>query len=92
MGIRLSELEAETPITLLVSNEDNEMRIDGYIKKVINDAVAIIGIDFESPQRLNFENVKDLSCVIFYLKNVLFYFGYFFLLCLKFLHFGFYLT
>lgn len=65
MGIRLSELEEECRITLLVSNEDNEMRIDGHIKKIINDAVAIIGIDFESPQRLNFDNVKvQLECLL----------------------------
>lgn len=65
MGIRLSELEAESRITLLVSTEDNEMRLEGYIKKVINDAVAIIGIDFESPQRLNFDNVKvQLECLL----------------------------
>ncbi|MBR3834529.1 MAG: PilZ domain-containing protein [Lachnospiraceae bacterium] len=65
MGIRLSELEAESRITLLVSTADNQMRLEGYIKKVINDAVAIIGIDFESPQKLNFDNVKvQLECLL----------------------------
>ncbi|MBE5932249.1 MAG: PilZ domain-containing protein [Lachnospiraceae bacterium] len=65
VGIRLSELEAECRITLLVSTADNEMRLEGYIKKVLNDAVAIIGIDFESPQRLNFDNVKvQLECML----------------------------
>lgn len=65
MGIRLSELEAESRITLLVSTADNQMRLEGYIKKVINDAVAVIGIDFESPQRLNFDNVKvQLECIL----------------------------
>lgn len=65
MGIRLSELEAECRITLLVSAADNQMRLEGYIKKVVNDAVAIIGIDFESPQKLNFDNVKvQLECML----------------------------
>lgn len=63
MGIRLSELEAESRITLLVSNADNQMRLEGYIKKVVNDSVAIIGIDFESPRRLVFDNVKvQMEC------------------------------
>lgn len=63
MGIRLSEIAEETPITLLVSTADNEMRLAGHMKKVVNDTVAIISIDFESPRRLNFENVKvQLEC------------------------------
>ncbi len=65
MGIRLSELEEDCRITILASTEDNHMRLDGYIKKIVNDVIAVIGIDFESPQRLNFDNVKvQLECLL----------------------------
>lgn len=57
MGIKLSSLEPDTPITIYASTDENSMRFDASIKKVITDDLALITIDYEDEQILNFENV-----------------------------------
>lgn len=57
MGIKLSTLEAGSPVTLLVSNNEKAMTMNAGIKKILNDDVALISIDVDTTQALNFENV-----------------------------------
>lgn len=57
MGIKLSTVEAGAPITLIVSNNVKAMTMDAHIKKILNDDVALITIDINTNQTLNFENV-----------------------------------
>lgn len=57
MGIKLSSLEPDTPITLFVSNDDNSMRFEATIKQVLKDDLALITIMYEDEQVLNFDNV-----------------------------------
>lgn len=58
MGFQLSSLEPDTPISLFVSNDDNSMRFEATIKKVVKENLALIDILYESEQILNFNNVK----------------------------------
>lgn len=57
MGIKLSTLEAGDPVTLIVSNKVKAMTMDAHIKKILNDDVALITIDIDTTQTLNFDNV-----------------------------------
>ncbi len=63
MGMKLTELEADSKITLVISANDNKMEMPGTIKKVVNKDVAIIDIEYETEKRLNFNNVKvEMEC------------------------------
>ncbi len=63
MGMKLTELEADMPITLVISANDNKMEMQATIKKVINKDVAVIDIQYETEKRLNFSNVKvEMEC------------------------------
>ena len=56
MGIKLSSLEVDTPITLNVSTYDNHICMDATIKQILRDDLALITIYFKEDQILNFEN------------------------------------
>jgi len=81
LGIKLSELEVDSRLTLVVSANGNQMIMDAYIKRVVNNQIAIIGIEYETTRTLNFDNVHiEVECsldggVPFWWKeaNVIFY-------------------
>ncbi len=58
MGLKLSDVEVGSKITLLISNESNSMNIDAIIKKNIKDDISIIALCLEMGRPLNFNNVK----------------------------------
>lgn len=58
MGIKLSELEEGTPVTLRISVKDKSMPIQAAIQKHVKTNIAYITIVNDSPQRLNFDGVQ----------------------------------
>lgn len=58
MGIKLTELEAGSPITLQIRNNEQKMQLQAVIKKVLRNDMAVIGLGYSSEKRLNFGNVQ----------------------------------
>ncbi|MBE5944119.1 MAG: PilZ domain-containing protein [Lachnospiraceae bacterium] len=58
MGIKISELEEESQVRLLISNQENSMTLGAWIKKIVRDDMAFITLDFPPGKRLVFDNVK----------------------------------
>lgn len=55
--MKLSTLETGSPITLIISNKAKTITMEATIKKILNDNVALITIETDTSQTLNFENV-----------------------------------
>ncbi len=63
MGMKLTELQVDSKITLVISANDNKMEMFGSIKKIVNKDIAIIDIEYDTEKKLNFSNVKvELEC------------------------------
>lgn len=64
MAISFEELEPDTPITLVVSNDVNKMKIPGSIKKILKENYALININVNTDNKiLNFKDVRiDVEC------------------------------
>lgn len=58
MGIKLSEIEADSPITLYVYNNEHKMPIDAVIKSIVKDNIANIELKLNTDKVYSFENVK----------------------------------
>ncbi len=58
MGIGLSEIEEGTYISLHISNDDGTLDMGATLLKHVRDKVAIIDLEYEGAERLNFENVQ----------------------------------
>ena len=58
MGLKLSELEERSLITIIASSDMGELKMQAYIKKILKDNVAVIDVVFQEGRRLNFENVQ----------------------------------
>lgn len=57
-GVKLSEIEENSQITLLVKNKDNSMEINGSVIRHVRENIALISLDYDTTQRLIFERVK----------------------------------
>lgn len=57
-GIKLSEIDEGANITLNISNEDGDMKMDAVIKKHIQSNIALIEPLYSDGKRLNFDNVQ----------------------------------
>ncbi len=57
-GVKLSEIEENSQITLLVKNKDNSMEINGSVIRHVRENIALISLDYDTTQRLIFEGVK----------------------------------
>lgn len=57
-GVKLSEIEEGSQITLLVRNKDNRMEINGSVIRHVRENIALISLDYDTTQRLIFEGVK----------------------------------
>lgn len=57
MGIKLAALEEDSAIILNISSNGKSLNMNGYIKKVLRDNMAVIGLEMETEQKLNFDNV-----------------------------------
>lgn len=58
MGFNFAEIEEGAPITLLASNNDGRLELNGNLKKHIRQNLALISIDYADSKRLNFDNVQ----------------------------------
>ncbi len=58
MGLKLTELEERSLITIVASSEMGELKLQAYLKRVLKDDVAVIDVVFQEGRRLNFENVQ----------------------------------
>lgn len=58
LGIKLSELEEGSNITLLISSKDKEMTLDAVIKKHVKENIAFITLQCDTSKRLVFDNVQ----------------------------------
>lgn len=58
MGIKLSELEVESVITLQISNGSGTIPLKAAIKRIVKEDIAIISLDYDGNSRLVFDNVK----------------------------------
>lgn len=57
MGIKLAALEEESAIILNISSNGKSLTMNAYIKRIVRDNMAIIGLEMETEQKLNFDNV-----------------------------------
>lgn len=57
MGIKLSELEEGSAVTLRIRTNDNTMQLGAVIKKHVRANLALITLSYATSQRLNFSNV-----------------------------------
>ncbi|MBQ7065230.1 MAG: PilZ domain-containing protein [Lachnospiraceae bacterium] len=57
MGIKLSTIETGSPVTLIISNKEKAMTMEANIKRFLKDDIALIAINLDTTQTLNFENV-----------------------------------
>jgi len=58
LGLKLSDLEERDALTIIASTDMGEMKLQGFVKKVLKENVAIIEIIFQDGRTLNFENVQ----------------------------------
>lgn len=58
MGLKLSELEERSLITIIASSDMGELKLQAYIKRILKENVAVIDVAFQEGRRLNFENVQ----------------------------------
>lgn len=58
LGIKLSEIEEGANITLNISNDDGDMKMDAVIKKHIQSNISLIEPLYSDVKRLNFDNVQ----------------------------------
>lgn len=58
MGLKLSELEERSLISIIASSDMGELKMQAYIKKILKENVAVIDVIFQEGRRLNFENVQ----------------------------------
>lgn len=58
MGYKLAEIEEGARITLRISNKDNTLELGACIKKHVKENIALISLEYEGEQRLNFDNVQ----------------------------------
>jgi len=57
LGIKLSDLDAGSNITLIISNQDRQMEIGATIDRSIRENISVITINLDLTQPLKFENV-----------------------------------
>lgn len=58
MGIGLSEIAEGSYIVLHISNADGSLDMGANLLKHVKDKVALIDLNYESNQRINFDNVQ----------------------------------
>ena len=58
MGLKLSEIEERSLISIIASSDMGELKLQAFIKKILKDNVAVIDIVFQDGRKLNFDNVQ----------------------------------
>lgn len=58
MGVKLSELEIGSPITLRIMGKNQDMQMDAVITRVVRDNVAVIDLNYDKSKKLVFDSVQ----------------------------------
>ena len=58
MGIKLSEIEEGSQITLQIYNSENNMQMGAVLKQHVKEGIALISLEYDTTRRLNFDNVR----------------------------------
>ena len=59
MGIKLSEIEEGSQITLQIYNSENNMQMGAVLKQHVREDIALISLEYDTKRRLNFDNVRS---------------------------------
>lgn len=63
MGVKISEIKTNTRIVFHIHNGDNQMDLGAFLKKHLENELALITLDYTGTQRLSFDKFKvDLEC------------------------------
>lgn len=58
LGIKLSEIEEGSQITLQIYNSENNMQMGAVLKQHVREDIALISLEYDTKRRLNFDNVR----------------------------------
>jgi len=63
MGVKISEIKENTRVVFHIQNGEQQMDLGAFLKKHLENNLAIITLDYTGSQRLSFNNVKvDMEC------------------------------
>lgn len=63
MGIKISEIKENTRVVFHIQNGEQQMDLGAFLKKHLENNLAVITLDYTGSQRLSFNNVKvDMEC------------------------------
>lgn len=58
MGMKLSEIEVGTPVSLRISANEKSMRLDAIVKRTISENTILVTLQLDTNKKLNFNSVK----------------------------------
>ncbi len=58
MGVKLAEIEEGCPIILHINNNEHSMEMGAILKKHVKENIALIALDYDTTQVLNFDKVQ----------------------------------
>ncbi|MBQ4523875.1 MAG: PilZ domain-containing protein [Lachnospiraceae bacterium] len=58
MGIKLSEIEEGSPISLQIYNSENKMQMGAVLKQHVKENIVLISLEYDTTRKLNFDNVR----------------------------------
>lgn len=63
MGVKISEIKENTRVVFHIQNGEQQMDLSAFLKKHLENNLAVITLDYTGSQRLSFNNVKvDMEC------------------------------
>ena len=63
MGVKLSEIKENTRVVFHIQNGEQQMDLGAFLKKHLENNLAVITLDYTGSQRLSFNSVKvDMEC------------------------------
>lgn len=63
MGVKISEIKENTRVVFHIQNGEQQMDLGAFLKKHLENNLAVITLDYTGSQRLSFNNVKvDMEC------------------------------
>ena len=63
MGVKISEIKENTRVVFHIQNGEQQMDLGAFLKKHLENNLAVITLDYTGSQRLSFNSVKvDMEC------------------------------
>ena len=63
MGVKISEIKENTRVVFHIQNGEQQMDLGAFLKKHLENNLAVITLDYTGSQRLSFNTVKvDMEC------------------------------